>query len=233
MAKSIIGFHYSIGGNKSGIGAFMETLNQHGIPFLMKGVDDAGLCFEGQTKGQAHGVQNHLIYRVSTAGQHQNGAQNVEYDVPDYTKSPISAAQEHFDKTAAKWPQELNKSIVWMEPINEPRAKLSPGDVQFENMHPVDWLGAFMLEYAKIANAQGFKVCGPSFNSGEPEVFGPEGQNNDYELPGMLAYLQYCADNPEKAALSVHEYTWNRWTFGESWPNWYPTLWGRVEAAIA
>ncbi|MFZ0545896.1 MAG: NBR1-Ig-like domain-containing protein, partial [Candidatus Promineifilaceae bacterium] len=55
----------------------------------------------------------------------------------------------------------------------------------------------------------------------------------DYELPGMLAYLQYCADNPEKAALSVHEYTWNRWTFGESWPNWYPTLWGRVEAAIA
>jgi hypothetical protein len=225
MAKSIIGFHYSIGGNKNGIGAFMEKLNQNGIPFLMKGTDDAGLCFEGASTGSAHGVKNHLIYRVSTAGQ----ANNIQYDVPDYTKSPKAAAEEHFNKTAAKWPQELNKSLVWMEPINEPRAKLSPGDVQFQNMHPVDWLGAFMLEYARIANGQGFKVCGPSFNSGEPEVF----STNEYELPGMIAYLQYCAANPEKAALSVHEYTWIRWSQGESWPNWYPTLWGRVEAAMA
>lgn len=225
MAKSIIGFHYSIGGNKNGIGNFMDKLNQNGIPFLMKGTDDAGLCFEGQTKGQIHGVNNRLIYRLSTAGQ----PDNVEYDVPDYTKHPALAAQEHFNKTAAKWPSELNKAIVWMEPINEPRAKLSEGDVQFQNMHPVDWLGSFMLEYAKIANAQGFKVCGPSFNSGEPEVF----STNDYELPGMIAYLQYCAANPEKAALSVHEYIWDRWTKPESWPDWYPILWGRVEAAIA
>lgn len=225
MAKSIIGFHYSIGGNKNGIGAFMEKLNQSGIPFLMKGVDDAGLCFEGQQKGEQYGVTNYLIYRVSTAGQ----GDIIQYDVPDYTKSPLAAAEEHFDKTAAKWPQELNGSEVWMEPINEPRAKLSEGDVQYQNMHPVDWLGSFMLEYALLANAQGFKVCGPSFNSGEPEVFG----TNDYELPGMLAYLGYCAANPEKAALSVHEYTWIRWKLGESWPNWYPNLWGRVEAAMA
>lgn len=223
--NSIIGFHYSSGGNKNGIGDFMERLNANGIPFLMKGVDDAGLCFEGQQKGAAHGVQNHLIYRVSTAGQ-SNG---VQYDVPDYAQSPSSAAQEHFDKTAPKWPVELKKDVVWMEPINEPRAKLSDGDIQWNNMHPVDWLGFFMYEYAKIANAQGFKVCGPSFNAGEPEVF----STNDYEQPGMLAYFQYCAANPTKAALSIHEYTWDRWQWGESWPDWYPQLWGRVEAAIA
>lgn len=225
MAKSVIGWHYSIGGNKNGVGDFITKLNQNGIPIMLKGVDDAGLCFEGMQKGQQYGINNHLIYRVSTAGQN-NGTQ---YDVPDYVKSPKSAAQEHFDKTAPKWPQELNKNVVWMEPINEPRAKLNPGDVQYENMHPVDWLGFFMLEYAKIANAQGFKVCGPSFNSGEPEVF----TNNDYELPGMLAYLNYCTTNPTKAALSAHEYTWDKWLQGESWNNWYPTLWGRIEAAIA
>lgn len=225
MGKSLIGFHYSSGGNKTGIGDLITKLNTAGIPILLKGTDDAGLCFEGQTKGQTHGVKNHLIYRVSTAGQ----PDNIEYDVPDYTKSPLAAATEHFNKTAAKWPIELHRETVWMEPINEPRAKLNPGDVQWENMHPVDWLGEFMLEYAKIANGQGFRVCGPSFNSGEPEVF----TINCYEMPGMLAYFEYCAANPDKAALSIHEYVWDRWQHGESWPNWYPSLWGRVEAAIA
>jgi hypothetical protein len=232
MAKSIIGFHYSIGGNKNGIGDLMKKLNQNGIPFLMKGTDDAGLCFEGQQLGQSHNVQNHLIYRLSTAGQPPNGP---EYDVPDYKKSPQAAAQEHFDKTAPKWPVELDKKVVWMEPINEPRAKKTEDDIQFQNMHPTSWLGFFMVEYAKIANAQGFKVCGPSFNAGEPEVFASAGSAavNDYELPGMLAYLQYCADHPDQAALSVHEYTWDRWSKGENWPDWYPQLWGRVEAAFA
>lgn len=221
MARSVIGWHYSIGGQKDGIGAFIDKLKQANIPLLLKGVDDAGLCYEAQNKG----IKQHLICRVSTAGQ----PDNVQYDVPDYTKSPKAAAQEHFDKTAVKWPGELLKSVVWMEPINEPRAKLNPGDVQYGNMHPVDWLGWFMVEYAVIANGQGFKVCGPSFNSGEPEVF----TVNDYEQEGMLAYLQYCAANPDKAALSVHEYTWTKWLDGESWPDWYPQLFGRVEAAIA
>jgi hypothetical protein len=179
MARAIIGFHYSVGGNKNGIGDFMKKLNEAGIPFLMKGADDAGLCFEGQELGKRTGVNNWLIYRVSTAGQ-PNG---VAYDVPDYAKSPRDAAEEHWNKTVAKWPRELDKAIVWMEPINEPRAKLSPGDIQWQNMHPTDWLGAFMVEYAKIANGNGYKVCGPSFNSGEPEVC----TSNDYELPGMWA----------------------------------------------
>jgi hypothetical protein len=225
MNRSIIGFHYSVGGNKNGVGEFMKKLNTAEIPFLMKGTDDAGLCFEGQELGKQMGVNNWLIYRVSTAGQ----VDGNDYDVPDYAKSPKEAAQAHWNITVAKWPRELDKSVVWMEPINEPRAKASPDDIQWENMHPTDWLGEFMLEYAKIANDEGYKVCGPSFNSGEPEVF----TGNAYELPGMLAYLRYCAANPDKAALSVHEYTWDREATGEKWADWYPHLWGRVEAAMA
>lgn len=221
MSSSKIGFHYAVGGNKNGIGELITALNQNNIPILMKGVDDAGLCYQIQSN-----PINHPIYRVSTAGQ--GGA--IQYDVPDYTKSPKIAAHEHFNKTAAKWPQELDKTRVWMEPINEPRAKLNPGDIQYNNMNPVNWLGEFMLEYAKIANVNGFKVCGPSFNSGEPEVFSV----NEYEQPGMLAYLQYCVINPTQAALSVHEYIWDGWqSNNEDWLDWYPELWGRVEAVFA
>lgn len=229
MANSIIGFHYSSGGNKGGTGAWITNANSKGIPVGLKGTDDAGLCFEGQEKGQAYGVENHLVYRVSTAGQN-NG---VQYDVPDYLKSPLAAAQEHFNKTVVKWPVELKKDVVWSEPINEPRGKASSSPI-YNNMHPVDWLGYFMFEYAKIANSQGFKVCGPSFNSGEPGDDGPDGNPlplidvvKQYSRPGMLAYLQYCADNPTKAALSVHDYIWS------NPPPQYPQLWGRWQGAIA
>ncbi|HSH02432.1 MAG TPA: NBR1-Ig-like domain-containing protein [Anaerolineae bacterium] len=226
MGKSIIGFHYAMGGNKQGIGEFMRRLNEKGIPFMMKGTDDAGVCKEGLDVGLKYGVVNWLIYRVSTMGQ-QDGH---DYDAPDYTLAPAEAAQKHWEITVAKWPPELDKAVVWMEPINEPRAKLDEEgqDKQYNNMHPTDWLGWFMLEYAKIANKQGYKVCGPAFNSGEPHVF----KTNDYELPGMVAYLRYCAENREKAALAIHEYVWRRWRDNESWDDWYPSLFGRVEAAM-
>ncbi len=238
MAKSIIGFHYSITGEKKGTREFMDGLNQKGIPFLVKGSDDTGLCVQGLEYSKKHGVENWLIYRASTAGQ----ANGIDYDTPtseDYkTKSPQESARKHWQITVDHWRKDLKaeqpgsdfrKEEIWMEPINEPRAKLGENETQWNDMHPVDWLGEFMLEYAKIANAEGYKVCGPSFNSGEPEVFAV----NDYEQPGMLAYLRYCAEHPDEAALSLHEYTWSRWENGESWPDWYPILFGRAEAAIA
>jgi GH25 family lysozyme M1 (1,4-beta-N-acetylmuramidase) len=49
----------------------------------------------------------------------------------------------------------------------------------------------------------------------------------------MLKYLRYCASNPEKAALALHEYSWSLWKDGQSAADWYPNLWGRFEAAIA
>ncbi len=230
MARSIIGFHYGPGADdsKKGIGDFMRRLNEKGVPFFMKGADHAGICFEGQDWGEKNGVSNWLVYRTSTEGQKDGN----DYDAPDYLKSPEEAAEEHWRMTLAKWPKELKPDVVWMEPINEPRAKPDEDKGIFNDMNVVDWLGQFMLAYAKIANnhSPSFKVCGPSFNSGEPEVFGP----NEYETPGMLAYLRYCAANPDKAALSVHEYIWDHWEKeGSSWQDWYPELWGRMEAAFA
>lgn len=224
-ARSVIGFHYGPGGKKDGIGDFMRKLNDKKIPFFVKGIDDAGVCFEGQEIGNEKGVENWLIYRLSTAGQ----GHRYDYDVPLYERAPQEAAQIHWEVTVAKWPPELDKSKVWMEPINEPRAQVTDTQDQWDGLHPTDWLGRFMVEYAKIANREGFKVVGPSFNSGEPQVF----VTNDYELPGMVEYLRYCSEHPDLAALSVHEYIWDAYKNGESWPNWYPTLFGRVEAAFA
>lgn len=212
------GFEYGPGGNKTGSGSFIERLNAAGIAVCMKGTDDAGLCFEAQESGKQYGVENVLIYRVSTAGQNDG----FDYDVPAYELPPSEAARRHWDMTRLKWPAELDPALVWMEPINEPRGQVDNNKPCWGNLHPVAWLGLFMVEYAAIANANGFKVCGPTFNSGEPEP-------DTWQLDGMLDWLRYCAENPTKAAVSVHEYN-----FGMvSYDNNYPWHYGRFQAAIA
>lgn len=209
------GFEYGPGGNKNGSGDFIDRLTAAGAPQCFKGTDDAGLCYQAQETGHPDSV---LIYRVSTAGQN-NG---IQYDVPKYELSPANAAEQHFQVTAAKWPTELLPARVWMEPVNEIRAKPDPNKPNYNNMHPCDWIGNFMTDYAVLANANGFKVCGPAFNSGEPEPA-------DYSQPGMLRWLAYCAENPDKAALSVHEYAFDLLPYANS----YPWKYGRFQAAIA
>jgi len=209
------GFEYGIGGNKNGTGSFIDRLTAAGIPVCFKGTDDAGLCYQAQETAHPDSV---LVYRVTTTGQNDGN----DYDVPRYELPPSEAASSHWQMTRAKWPPELLPSRVWMEPINEPRAKPDANKPNYNNMHPCDWLGEFMTEYAILANAAGFKACGPTFNSGEPE---PE----DYSQLGMLRWLRYCADNPTQAALSVHEYNFGSVPYADN----YPWHYGRFQAAIA
>lgn len=218
------GFEYGIGGNKNGTGAFAERLTAAGIPVCMKGTDDAGLCYQVQQTGHPDSV---LIYRTSTKGQNDGN----DYDVPQYHLPPSTAAQNHWQMTRVKWPPELLPARVWMEPVNEVRAKPDPDKPCWGDLHPVDWLGRFMVEFAQLANAQGFKVCGPAFNAGEP---GDDGQPlsdavTQYSQPGMLLWLAYCAEKPDKAALSAHEYTQDLQPYANS----YPHKLGRFQAAIA
>ena len=221
------GFEYGPGGNKTGSGAFIERLNAAGIAVCMKGTDDAGLCFEAQESGKRYGVENVLIYRVSTAGQNDG----FDYDVPAYELSPSEAARRHWDMTRLKWPQELDPAVCWMEPCNEIRAKPDADSPNYGGMHPMDWIGRFLVEYASIANANGFKVCGPAFNAGEPGDDGQPLQSavDRYSEPGMLDWLRYSAENPTKAALTIHEYTQDLLPYENS----YPHKLGRFQAAIA
>lgn len=207
--KSSIGFHVGPGGNKGGIGQWMESA--YGQRSSIKSVDDYGICLEALGKGVPY-----VGFRITKASG------SIPEEVPDYTLSPREAAERYLLTYMAALPPEFDKN-TWLELINEPRTILNPGDVQYNNMNPVDWLGQFMYECAILLNPQGYKICGPSFNSGEP----PE---DSYNQIGMVEYLEYCANNPEKAALALHEYNWN---WSENWDDVIPHLWGRFERWIA
>lgn len=220
MPYSVIGFHYSIGGLKNGIGDWIKNANSKGIPIGLKGVDDYGVIGEAITTGIQHGVANHLVYRASKA--------KLGREVPIYEVNPVTDAQELAAKFIVTRPPEFDAGKVWVELINEPRGK-ETGEPVYGNMHVVDYLGHWCYAAAVYLNGLGYKFVGPSFNSGEP---GDDGQTlsdavKQYSTPGMLKFLRYCAENPDMAGLSVHDYIW------DYPPPQYPQLWGRWEAAIA
>lgn len=193
---SVFGFHAGPGGNLTGIGDHWRTLDAAGIPAFLKSVDNYGPCFELANIAKASGVNHTIVYRVSTQGQN-NG---IDYDVPDYALSPVAAAGKHWTNAKAKLPPEFDKQRVWVEPINE------------VDRNRADWLGQFAVEIAKLANAQGYKVTLFGWSSGEPEI-------TDWNKPGMLAYLRYCAANPGKAAVSLHEYSYNVANIKDGYPH--------------
>jgi hypothetical protein len=211
---SPFGFHYSIGGNKTGVGQFIDKLNAAGIPVMMKGASDAGLCFEAQEKGKQYGVENTLIWRATSGRE----------DRADYWLAPSEAAAKKWSEIRPLWPPELDPALVWWEVINEPRKEDAPDEVQptWGNMHTTAWLGLFLVELARLMNAAGYKICGPSFSSGEPE---PE----DWQLEGMASWLRYCAEHPEQAAVTHHEYNYGSVPFLDN----YPWHYGRFQAIIA
>ena len=228
MAKSKIGFHLGPGGNKNGIGAWERALNAAGQSFGLKAVDTYGPLHEAVQIGREHNVQNWLGFRFTRA------AGRVSREVPDYNVAPRIDAPRLCQETLDQLPAEFDKA-VWLEIINEPRDENTADDTMFENMNATDYLGEWCLAAAEFLNGQGYRFMGPSFNSGRPGRLGHPLSDavTQYSQPGMLKYLRYCADHPDWAALSLHEYSWSRWQGGETAADWYPTLWGRFEAAIA
>lgn len=198
LTYSKLGFHYSAsGGNKQGISNFWQSLSNAGIPIFHKCSDAYGDLYEiDQLTPNPHNVQHNLIYRLSTAGQN-NG---IQYDVPDYSKTPYNAAVNHWNNTKAILPPEFNKNTVWLELVNEIDKNRS------------DWIGMFAVEIATLANNAGYKVLLPAWSSGEPE---PE------HWQRIKPYLEYCASNPNKAAISIHEYDLGIEGFDVAYPYHY------------
>ncbi|MCP4363133.1 MAG: hypothetical protein GY796_34460 [Chloroflexi bacterium] len=228
MANSKIGFHTGPGGNKNGLGLWERACNDAGIPFGLKAADHYGPLVEALQVGRERNVENWLGFRFTKA------AGRMSRETPNYDVDPKQDAPILCKELLLNLPSEFDKA-VWLELINEPRAQNKAGDTMFNNMAACDYLGEWCLAAAKYLNARGYKFAGPSFNSGEPgnEGVGLADAVTQYSQPGMLKYLRYCAQNPNKAALSVHEYSWSLWQDGQTAVNWYPQLWGRFEAAIA
>lgn len=182
----MFGFHGGVGGNHTGIGAHWAALNAAGVPFFFKSTDGYHQGAAVIARNNPH-IPHLVIFRLTTAGQNDG----YDYDVPPYHMSALNAAAHHWQKTKAKLPPELDRDFCWVEPINE------------VDKNKAGWIGQFMTEIALLANAEGYKITGPAWSSGEPEPA-------HWETPGMLRWLRYCANNRGLAAVAVHEYDFHR-----------------------
>lgn len=119
--------------------------------------------------------------------------------VPNYDLPPAQAAQLHWEEHRALWPPELDPNLVWMETINEVDKNRS------------EWLAQFALETARLAMNEGFKWAAFGWASGEPE---PE----QWQSPAMLDFLRLAGANPERLAIALHEYSYDKSKIGDQYP---------------
>jgi uncharacterized repeat protein (TIGR02543 family) len=204
LAFNKIGFHVGPGGNPTGIGDWWRNLDSAGVPVFYKSVDDDGHLWELQEHIKSSGstVPHTLVYRMSSAGQNDGN----DYDVPDYNKSPVQAARDHWKLHTDNWPSRLDPSLVWIETTNEVDKNKS------------EWLGEFAVETANLALRDGFRWAAFGWSSGEPE---PE----HWESPAMLEFLEMAAAHPDRLAIALHEYSYDKDDIGFI----YPYLIGRFQ----
>lgn len=187
-----IGFHTGGGGgNATGLGEWMNSLNAAGVPFFLKSADATGPIKQAQDimkANEAAGrfVDHTLVFRLT-----ENRFEAPFYDL---SLTPEEAA-------AISWPlnrdgvhPELEKEYFWLETLNE------PGRYGNEGQYQIERLGRFSLESAKLAVADGYRYAAFAFSVGVPE---PE----DWEHPAMLEFLRYAGDHPDAVAVALHEYS--------------------------
>ena len=189
LGFSKIGFHTGVGGNRTGLGDWMQRLDAAGVPFFIKTVDDSGPLVEAQEILRSSDVPHTLVYRRS----------GNQYDTPDYDLPPEEAARKHWQMHVEAFPVELDRNLVWLETINEPDKERS------------EWLGRFALETANLAMAEGFRWAAFGWSSGEPEA-------TDWQTPSMQAFLRLAAANPDRLAVALHEYSFLNDNIADAYP---------------
>jgi hypothetical protein len=188
------------------LGAVTGTLNGGGEKFVKpiaeagKRVptmnnDAPGLIADAITLGNP----GDFLYRVVRDGSEY-------YSVPDYTATPEKASLAHREKLVPLIDAFVhdNRDKIWLAPINE------------VDQDRADWIGEFSFWQAIHWNEIGYKVSMGGWASGTPY------ESAWYE-DGMQMYLQYCADNPDKAAVCLHEYSYS---LDSIWGDWLPYPYG-------
>ena len=207
LVTTKIGFHVGPGGNQTGLGDWMRCLDAAGVPFALKSADSAGQIFEGATLRAASGVPHLLIYRKSVVTP-SDPDQNWNPDVPNYDLTPLQAAELHWRRHRDAFPPELQpfKSSIWVETINE------------VDKNRAEWLGEFAYHTAQLAMAEGFRWAAFGWSTGEPE---PE----HWRGPKMRQFLELAAQNPDRVAVAIHEYSLDK----NDLARWFPDLVGRFQ----
>lgn len=173
----------------------MKRLDAAGIPFAIKSANNAGFAMEGAKIARASGLPHSILLRFTSPG-------DLAHDIPNYRKSPKAAAADYWDELIKSIRQSPEiapyKDLIWIETVNEARTQFDQDDPNFDNMHPVDWLGELGYYIAQNILNEGYKACLFGMNAGTPEP-------GDWKQPGMRKYLELAAANPDKVAVSLHE----------------------------
>jgi lysozyme len=154
-----------------------RALDAAGIPFAVYAANDAGKLAEASRYPGAT-----LIYRDADAST---------VNPADYGRDPELVAGFYWQRTLARLPKEIRDlgGRVWLELLNEPGRE----------PEQAAWVGRVMAGMARLALAQGLRVCGPGWAPGNPE---PDAWTD----PAWRDYLGLCAAHPERVAVSLHEY---------------------------
>ncbi|MCL4261841.1 MAG: hypothetical protein KJ069_01430 [Anaerolineae bacterium] len=192
MATVKIGFHVGVGGNAAGLDEWMRRLDEAGVPFFLKSVDNAQPILFAQELKRASGVPHVLVYRKTSGGDY-------DWDVPNYALPPDQAAALHWQMHRDAFPPELDPSLVWVETINE------------IDKNQAEWLGQFALTTAELAMQDGFNWAAFGWASGEPEPA-------HWQTPSMLQFLRLAGQNPERLAVALHEYSYLVADIGDAYP---------------
>lgn len=192
LAPVKIGFHVGIGGNTTGLEEWMRRLDAAGVPFFLKSVDNAQPILFAQELRRQSGVPHVLVFRKAAGGDY-------DWDVPNYDAPPDIAAQQHWQAHVEAFPPELDRSMVWLETINE------------IDKNEAEWLGQFALTTAELALRDGFNWAAFGWASGEPEP-------HQWQTPSMLAFLRLAGQYPDRLAVALHEYSYEVDDIGDAYP---------------
>ena len=187
------GFHIgSGGGNREGLGTYVQRLSEAGIPFVIMSADD--MPYWEQEVARSSSVENFVGFRRSVEHEGTRPPSN-DPNVPDYNKDPVEAAREHAEWHCNHYPSELDGSITWVTDINEPRHK--------EEDHPgiTEWLAEFSMESARYHWSRGYKYVALNFAGGNHPEWDKTG-------PKMKELYQMAADNSDRLMIGTHEYSW-------------------------
>lgn len=112
------------------------------------------------------------------------------HETPLYDTEPRIAASIMWQDIVANLPQEFNKEKVWLIIWNEPRKEAAWGN----------WLGETAWEMAQLTLADGYKAAFFGYSAGTPDF-------DTWFTAGMVKFLRLAAQNPDKLAVALHEYS--------------------------
>jgi hypothetical protein len=223
ISRLMFGFHTgSGGGNQNGLGDYLNQLNTAGITFTQMSAD--AFPFEAQQIMLANpAVRHNVIFRRSV-GHQGTEPPSGNPDIPEFGRAPNEAAERHWGWHWQHKPPEMHQD-TWLMITNEPGSRLEfdneAGQMavplfgvrqRYTRVNPDNgaliygvtnygWLAQYELRVAQLALAQGQRYAAFGWAAGNPEP-------GDWEHPATLALLRLCADNPDRLAIGLHEYSW-------------------------